>query len=102
MEYRALAQIAADVSWVQQLLLDVHVSVALPHIIWCDNMSTIALASNPIIYARTKHVKVDYHYIREKVLLKQIIGHHCLTSLYAYNQTCFDLRTLLHPNSLRS
>jgi hypothetical protein len=44
---------------------------ATPHI-WCDNMGAIALASNPFYHARTKHVEVDYHFIREKVLHKDI------------------------------
>lgn len=58
------------------MLLDVHVSPTLPHLIWCDNQSAIALASNPIFHARTKHVEVDYHFIREKVLSKQVQIHH--------------------------
>lgn len=45
-EYIALAQTAVDVTWVQQLLLDLHVLPTLPHLIWCDNQSAIALASN--------------------------------------------------------
>lgn len=39
-------------------------------------MSAIALASNPVFHARTKHVEVDYHFIREKVLSKQIVVQH--------------------------
>ena len=35
-------------------------------------MSAIALASNPVFDARTKHVEVDYHFIRERVLRKDL------------------------------
>ena len=31
-------------------------------------LSTLAIAFNPIFHARTKHVKVDYRFVREKVL----------------------------------
>lgn len=75
-EYRALAQAAADISWVQQLLVELYVPLALPHVVWCDNISAVALASNPIFHAWTKHVEVDYHFIREKVLSKQIQVQH--------------------------
>ncbi|XXG62615.1 hypothetical protein AAC387_Pa05g0940 [Persea americana] len=44
-------------------------------IIWCGNVGAISLASNPIFHARTKHMEVDYHYIREKVLRKELIVH---------------------------
>ena len=40
--------------------------------IWCDNLSAIAIASNPVFHARTKHVEVDYHYVREKVVNKEL------------------------------
>lgn len=75
-EYKALANTAADISWIQQLLLDLSVSLTLPHVVWCDNLSAIALASNPIFHARTKHVEVDYHFVREKVITKQILVQH--------------------------
>lgn len=32
------------------------------------NMSTIALASNPVFHACAKHIKIDLHFVREKVL----------------------------------
>ena len=55
-------------SWIQQLLEELHVSLPSPPLLWCDNTSSIALASNPIFHARTKHIVVDYHYVRELVL----------------------------------
>jgi hypothetical protein len=36
--------------------------------IFCDNLSSIRLAENPVFHARTKHIEVHYHYIRENVL----------------------------------
>jgi hypothetical protein len=41
-------------------------------VIYCDNNSSILLANNPIYHARTKHIEVHYHFIREKVLAKEI------------------------------
>jgi hypothetical protein len=43
-----------------------------PIIIYCDNISSILLANNPIYHARTKHIEVQYHFIREKVPAKKI------------------------------
>jgi hypothetical protein len=43
-----------------------------PVVIYCDNISSILLANNPVYHARTKHIEVHYHFIREKVLAKEI------------------------------
>jgi hypothetical protein len=41
-------------------------------VIYCDNIISILLANNPVYHARTKHVKVHYHFIREKDLAREI------------------------------
>ncbi len=46
--------------------MDVHV------VIYCDNINSILLANNPVYHVRTKHIEVHYHFIREKVLAKEI------------------------------
>ena len=45
---------------------------AIPPRIWCDNVSALAIASNPIFHAHTKHIEVDYHFIRECVLRRDL------------------------------
>lgn len=69
-EYRSLAHAAAEVSWLCILLCDLKVLLPNQPSRWCDNISAVSLASNPVSHARTKHVEVDYHFVREKVLLK--------------------------------
>jgi len=43
-----------------------------PVVIYCDNISSILLTNNLVYHARTKHIEVHYHFIREKVLAKEI------------------------------
>jgi hypothetical protein len=41
-------------------------------VIYCDNISSILLVNNLVFHARTKHIEVHYHFIREKILAKEI------------------------------
>ena len=47
---------------------------------WCDNVSALALASNPIFHAHSKHIEVDYHFVREKLLNKDLVVEYISTS----------------------
>ncbi|KAM2632204.1 hypothetical protein EV1_022966 [Malus domestica] len=67
-EYRSLAHTAAELTWVCKVLKNFGFPLSATPTLWCDNISAISLASNPIFHARTKHVEIDYHYIRELVL----------------------------------
>lgn len=66
-EYKALANGAAEVAWVQSVLRELGVHQSRPPILWCDNLGATYLTANPVFHARTKHIEVDFHFVREKV-----------------------------------
>uniref|UniRef100_A0A2N9I4T5 Integrase catalytic domain-containing protein n=1 Tax=Fagus sylvatica TaxID=28930 RepID=A0A2N9I4T5_FAGSY len=72
-EYRALAIASAETCWVRSLLQDLGIYLTDPPILWCDNVSALAIASNPVFHARTKHIEVDFHFVRERVLRKDLV-----------------------------
>jgi hypothetical protein len=67
-----MAVTSAEIAWIQQLLLELGcISQKLPTL-WCDNLSATFLATNSVFHARTKHIELDYHFVREKLAAKQL------------------------------
>ncbi|PKU82566.1 Retrovirus-related Pol polyprotein from transposon TNT 1-94 [Dendrobium catenatum] len=66
-EYRALAALTADIIWLRRLLSDFGIHQTSPTEMFCDNMSAIALANNPVFHARTKHIEIDQKFIRDHI-----------------------------------
>ncbi|KAJ4776116.1 hypothetical protein LUZ62_060373 [Rhynchospora pubera] len=71
-EYRSLAVTCAEILWLQYLLREMHMPVHDSPVLWCDNIGATFLASNPIFHARTKHIEIDYHFVRERVANKEL------------------------------
>lgn len=67
-EYRALASLAAELTWITYILKDIGVSLLSPPVMLTDNLSALHLTANPVLHARTKHIELDYHFVREKVV----------------------------------
>ena len=72
-EYRALATTAVELSWLRQVLKDLGIFLSTPPKLWCDNVYALAIASNPVFHVHTKHVEVDYHFVCERVLRRDLL-----------------------------
>ena len=71
-EYKVVANATAEIMWVLSLLQELGLSQPQPPILWCDNIGATYLSANPIFHTRTKHIEVDYHFVRERVSEKQL------------------------------
>ncbi|KAB2594907.1 hypothetical protein D8674_030357 [Pyrus ussuriensis x Pyrus communis] len=78
-EYKALAHYAADVFWIRSVFKDIHQSISVPPFLYCDNLSAMALSSNPVFHSKIKHLDTDYHFVREKVQRGDLMVHYIPT-----------------------
>ena len=65
-EYIAAAEAAREAIWLRSLLSELGFPQTTTRLN-CDNESAIQLANNPGTHARSKHIDIKYHFIREKV-----------------------------------
>jgi hypothetical protein len=68
-EYICLTYAAKEAIWFQQFMTELFGSHTFPLILYNDNQSAISLAHAELgqFHARTKHIDIRYHFIREKI-----------------------------------
>src|SRR6266481_7312235 len=65
--YIALTHMAKQMMWIQRLINEIGLGQRDLTLICCDNLSAITITHNVTYHMRTKHIKIYYHFIREKV-----------------------------------
>jgi len=58
--------------WLRNLLLELHCPIQKATLVYCDNVSAIYLADNPVQHQRTKHIEINIHFVRENVARGQV------------------------------
>jgi histone deacetylase 1/2 len=75
-EYKSVANATAELMWIQALLRELGLVMSRPPSLWCDNIGATYLSVNPVFHACTKHIEIDYHFMREQVAKKALEIHH--------------------------
>ena len=66
----------AELTWITGLLKELHVPNVEPIKVHCDSRSAIHIATNPVFHEHTKHIDIDCHFVREKLLASMIAFEH--------------------------
>jgi hypothetical protein len=66
-EYKSLANATTELIWVEALLHELGVKLTEMTCLWRYNLGATYVSANPVFHARTKHIEIDYHFVRERV-----------------------------------
>nr|ABN08283.1 hypothetical protein MtrDRAFT_AC155889g9v2 [Medicago truncatula] len=72
-EYRAMAAATCEFTWLRQLLQQLKLGDVKAMKLICDNQAALHIAFNLVFHERTKHIEIDCHFVRDKVLSGEII-----------------------------
>jgi len=78
-EYIALSAATQEAMWIRSMLTELGFKPKEASKIWLDNQSALAVAKNPELHSRTKHIDIRHHFIRDCVENDVIEVHYCPT-----------------------
>ncbi|KAI5393751.1 hypothetical protein KIW84_060751 [Lathyrus oleraceus] len=67
-ECRALDTATCELQWIAYLFKYLKVECLKIPVLYCDNQSALTIAANPVFHERTKHLAIDCHIVKEKML----------------------------------
>jgi len=78
-KYVAAAEATSQAIWLRKIFKDMEEKQSGPTTINCDNKPAIAMTKNPVHHSRTKHITIQYHFIREAEKNMKIRLEYCPT-----------------------
>lgn len=92
-EYMAMSTACQELIWLKSLYLEINGCQDEAWIIYSDNKGSINLAHNNVYHARSKHIDIRHHFVRDMIQRKSIIIQYISTE-----EMVADILTKALPN----
>jgi len=71
----------SELIWLCSFLASLRVFVKLPMQLFCDNQATFHIAKNPVFHEKIKHIEIDCHFVRERLLSRELVTNYLPSKL---------------------
>jgi ATP sulfurylase len=76
----ASTQATKETIWMTKLMKELgYMKEKKAMVIRCDNQGAISLTKNPMQHARTKHINLQHHFVRERIENGEVTFKYCST-----------------------
>jgi hypothetical protein len=76
-EYMAASLATREALWLRTLFAELGLPYSGPTTLYVDNRSAINFSKNSGFHARSKHIDIQHHFVREKIISNKITIIHC-------------------------
>ena len=81
-----MRHLVAELSWFSRLLHELSLTTVTPVPVECDNLTATYIAKNLVFHERTKHIEINCHFVRHKLMeglirLSHVPTQHQLTDI---------------------
>lgn len=66
-EYRSMSATTSKLVWTSSIKKDFLIHSLFPVPLYCNNKTAQYITANPVFHEHTKHLNIEYHYVRDKV-----------------------------------
>jgi len=74
-----MANATGETIWIRNLLTFLGVSIPSTKM-YCDNQTTIHITNYPVFHELTKHIEVDCHFVRERIISGEVTSQYTRTT----------------------
>jgi len=84
-EYRSMTKTIRELNWIKNILSSLHVSHPAPKRLHCDSQATLHIAKIPVFHERTKHIKVNCHFVQDEIVHNRLLPPYVPTHIQLVN-----------------
>jgi len=74
-KYIVLSDCSCQLVWTSNLLCEIGFDIPVPHL-YSDNLGSLFLNTNPVQEKRSKHIDIQYYYVRDAIENDKIKPYH--------------------------